>query len=304
MTGSIQPGTELRPPKNLRLESFPSLQQVRNDHREQLPVVRVGACFVTHSGIALKRLRLVRESVFRNVPPRITRHFHRYAMYKYATERRLRAREPNLLLLHHHWASGYHHWLTESLLKLEFVDPSQYVAVLPEDYPPFARESLSMYPFAEILQLPVGRGLGASSLTLVGNPHSGHFNPDHLRLLRQRIMARCDGPGPQADRIYVTRRGEHLRRVENEDEVVGALEAFGFEVVDPVRLSFRDQVRLFSRCRALVCVHGAGLTNCMFMPEGARVLELYRVLASSNDGMNAVYWRLSTTSGLDYYLQF
>jgi capsular polysaccharide biosynthesis protein len=53
-----------------------------------------------------------------------------------------------------------------------------------------------------------------------------------------------------------------------------------------------------------VSVHGAGLTNCLFMPERGRVLELYRALASKQDGMNACYWRLATASNLDYYYQF
>jgi capsular polysaccharide biosynthesis protein len=258
---------------------------------------------VTHSGIGLKRFRLVRESVFRHLDTRLTRHFHRYALYKYFTERRVHSRDPRLLLLHHHWAGGYHHWLTECLLKLEFVDPSQHVIVLPTDYPAFAKETLAMYPLADILELPAGQGLRASSLTLVGNPHSAHFNPEHLRALKTRIVEHCAGPGPQAERVYITRRGEPLRRVENENEVIQTLEEFDFEIVDPGSMSFADQVRLFSGCRVLVSVHGAGLTNCMFMPEGARVLELYRTFLSEDDGMNACYWRLSTASGLDYYYQ-
>ena len=109
---------------------------------------------------------------------------------------------------------------------------------------------------------------------------------------------------PEVERLYITRRRETLRRVDNEDQVIETLDRYDFKVVDPGALSFQDQVRLFSRCRALVSVHGAGLTNCLFMPERGRVLELYRALVSRRDGMNACYWRLSTASNLDYYYQF
>jgi capsular polysaccharide biosynthesis protein len=295
---------ELAPPKNLGPDFFPVQQHFGNDYRRELPIVTVSRCFATHSGLALKRLRLVSESVFEGLNPRIARHFYRYALYKYFTERRLRSTEPRLLLLHHHWATGYHHWLTECLLKVQFIDPSQYVVVLPEDYPQFAAESLTMFPFASMLELPRGRGLQASSLTLIGNPHSGHFNPEHLAVLKRLVLERFDGPGPELERLYITRRGEALRRVENEDQVIAALDGYDFTVIEPGARTFQEQVRLFSRCRVLVSVHGAGLTNCLFMPEGGRVLELYRALVSEQDGMNACYWRLSTTSNLDYYYQF
>jgi capsular polysaccharide biosynthesis protein len=295
--------TELALPKNLAADFIPARQHVRNDYRRELPIVPVARCFVTHSGIGLKRLRLVSESVFHGLNSRITRHFYRYALYKYFTERRLRATEPRLLLLHNHWGSGYHHWLTECLLKVQFVDPSQYVVVLPEDYPPFAAETLAMFPFAGTLELPSGRALEARSLTLVGNPHSGHFNPAHLRTLKETILEPFGGPASGSERLYISRRGQALRLVENEDQVIETLERYDFRVVDPAALSFEEQVQLFSRCSVVVSVHGAGLTNCLFMPEGGRVLELYRALAPKNDGMNACYWRLSTASNLDYYYQ-
>ena len=296
---------ELPPPRNLGADLSPVLRHVLNEPREQLPVVHMRRCYSTHSGIALRRFQLVEESVFRNVRPDITRHFHRYALYKYFTERRLRSTDPRLLLLHHHWSSGYHHWLTECLLKVQFIDPSEHVVVLPEDYPAFARESLAMYPFAGVLELPAGRALHARSLTLVGNPNSGHFDPDQIRALRTHILEKCHaGTAAGAERIYITRSGEQLRRVENEDHVISTLQGLGFEVVDPRTLSFTEQVRVFSGCKFLVSVHGAGLTNCVFMPEGSGVLELYRELAPQGDGMNACYWRLSTTASLDYYCQF
>ena len=296
--------TELALPENLGPDFIPAQQHVRNDYRARLPVGMVTGGFVTHSGIALKRFRLIPESVFHGLNPRITRHFYRYALYKYFTERRLRSTEPGLLLVHNHWGSGYHHWLTECLLKLQFVDPSQYVVVLPEDYPGFAAETLAMFPFAGTLELPRGHGLRARSLTLIGNPHSGHFNPAHLRVLKDTILKRFDGAAPRCERLYITRQRQALRRVENEDQVIETLQRYDFRVVDPGVLSFQEQVRLFSQCRVLVSVHGAGLTNCLFMPEGGRVLELYRALAARDDGMNACYWRLSTASNLNYYYQF
>ena len=79
---------ELVPPRNVGPDFYPLQHGLRNHYRRRLPIVRVAGCFVTHSGIGLKRFRLVPESIIEGLNPRLTRHFHRYALYKYFTERR------------------------------------------------------------------------------------------------------------------------------------------------------------------------------------------------------------------------
>ncbi len=95
-----------------------------------------------------------------------------------------------------------------------------------------------------------------------------------------------------------------MRRVENETEVMGVLERYGFRMVEPASLSFSEQVRVFSECRTLVSVHGAGITNCIFMPRSAHVLELYRTIDCADPWMNPCYWKLCEAAGLRYYYQF
>ena len=45
-------------------------------------------------------------------------------------------------------------------------------------------------------------------------------------------------------------------------------------LVHPEELTFQQQVEIFSTTSLLVAVQGAGLTNMIFMPEGAAVIEL------------------------------
>ena len=292
-------------PKNFAPDFRPLLRERHNDYRAGLPIERHDRCFVTHSGIALKRFRLIRETAYvGNIGPRVVPHFHRYALYKFFTGRRIRSDDPRLLLLHNHWGGGYYHWLTECLIKVPLVDPSRYVVLLPADFPQFAAESLALFPFAGTLRLPPGHGLSAKTVTVVGNPHPGRPNPEQLQQLKQDLLTRCRGTALGRERVYLTRRDALWRRVENEAEVVSTLERYGFDVVDPSRLSFCEQVGLFSGCRAMVSVHGAGLTNMMFMPEGGRVLELLRELESADAETNPAYWHLSTIGKLDYYYQF
>jgi capsular polysaccharide biosynthesis protein len=76
-------------------------------------------------------------------------------------------------------------------------------------------------------------------------------------------------------RIYVSRNDTPRRRVANEDEILPVLSERGFEAVPPGRLSFRDQVALFNDADAVAGPHGAGLTNILFAPRSAKVLEIF-----------------------------
>ncbi len=262
------------------------------------------SCFVTHSGLGVRRLRLLRDTSFPNVPARVSRHFARYALYKLFTEPRLRVRAERPLLIHNHWSSGYHHWLTESVVKLRFIDSASHQILLPADYPRFAAESLSLFDCGEVLLVPRGRSVATRNLTVVANPASGNFNPEQIGWLKRELTARCGSASDSVRRIYITRSNAPLRKVENEDAVVSRMTSLGFEVVDPGELSFCDQVKLFAQCEALVSVHGAGLTNCLFMPEGGQVLELYRERLPGGAAMNPCYENLARAARLIYRTQF
>jgi capsular polysaccharide biosynthesis protein len=275
-----------------------------NRYRDHLPVRTHRRCYVTHSGIGVRRMIPMRDTLFEHLPRPMSRHLHLYAWYKYLRERRVRSASPNLLLLHNHWSGGYHHWLTEALVKLQFAPPETHTVIMPEDYPRFAHESLVLLGVKRTLKVPPLYGVRAERLTVVANPYSGHYHPQHLDWLRERLVPHGDPDVTPASRLYISRSREKMRKIENEDQVIEVLKRRGFTIIDAGGLSFRQQIALFSRCEVLVSIHGAGLTNCLFMPRGAKLLELYRELTPEHPRMNACYWRQSTTLGLQYYYQF
>ncbi|KAF0918365.1 hypothetical protein E2562_023527 [Oryza meyeriana var. granulata] len=77
-------------------------------------------------------------------------------------------------------------------------------------------------------------------------------------------------------RLMVIRRG-HYRKVVNMDEVVRAAKAAGFEAV-VMEPRFDERVEEVARevntFDAMVGVHGAGLTNAVFLPAGAVVIQV------------------------------
>ena len=294
-------------PKNYSDDFKQVLSQPYNNFRENLPVVKYKNSFFTHSGIGLKKFKLIPETLFQNISEKHKKHFYKYALYKYFFGKNIRVKGKNILLIHNHWSKGYHHWVMECLSKISLIDPSQYTLILPDDYGEFAFDGIALFDFKEVIRIPGESGIKVDEVTLIANPNSGHYKPTFLAAYRQQLIEKCSAKcaiESPIDYIYISRKNDRLRKIENEDEVINLVAKYGFKVVDIGTLNFYQQVVLFSKCKAYISIHGAALTNAMFMPKGAKVLELYRSIKKGDPWMNTCYWNLVTASGLDYYYQF
>jgi len=64
------------------------------------------------------------------------------------------------------------------------------------------------------------------------------------------------------------------RALQNEDDVVAAAEALGFEICEPELLSIPDQIKLFSEAEIVVGLGGAALFNVIFCKPGTRIVSI------------------------------
>lgn len=74
--------------------------------------------------------------------------------------------------------------------------------------------------------------------------------------------------------IYIDRSSAQARRLLNEEDLKRALLAEGVEPVRLEELGLAQQLELFRNVGLVVAPHGAGLTNILFLPGNAVVLEL------------------------------
>ena len=95
-------------------------------------------------------------------------------------------------------------------------------------------------------------------------------------------------------KLYVNRCNARARKVANEGEIRESLEKAGFEFVELDEIPFAEQVEMFSECSELISIHGAALTNMIFMPPGGRIVELYPGGFTESDFFNPCYKRLAT----------
>jgi capsular polysaccharide biosynthesis protein len=111
----------------------------------------------------------------------------------------------------------------------------------------------------------------------------------------QKSITTLDTTSPE--KIYISRSKAGRRRIKNDDAVIGLLEPLGFKTLYMEDYSFTEQVKLLSGCRYLISMHGAGLTNEMFMEAGSSVLEIRHPY----DKLNNCYYLMATAIKLNYF---
>jgi hypothetical protein len=81
--------------------------------------------------------------------------------------------------------------------------------------------------------------------------------------------------GEPAGRYYLSRRG-FSRSPRNEADLEAIATDAGFEVLQLAGLELRDQAALFSTAAAIAGIHGAALSNAIWLPPGAHVVEFFQ----------------------------
>lgn len=197
------------------------------------------------------------------------------------------------------WAGlhNYGHFLVDCLPALHAVLDAGGLERFPAIAPPllpWQRDLLRLMlgddaPSPLEIDAPVAR-LGEAVFTL-GAPGAS------LQAVRERVLLN-EGLAHRADtprRLYVSRRGAVRRQLLNEIELEAALTARGFAIVDPDRLSVREQIALFHGAEMIVSQSGAALTNVLFCRSGARVVEI-----QTADRQNAWARDIARLAGADW----
>ncbi|WP_298595574.1 glycosyltransferase family 61 protein [Zoogloea sp.] len=190
-------------------------------------------------------------------------------------------------------APNYAHWLTEVLPRVVLFCREERYADIPlvvnDGLHRNLVESLRMITRGtrRIIMLPIGRAIVASELFLTsvagyvpferrntrlsGHSH-GVFSPAAFAEMRRCLVEAANAmPSPDWPRKIYLRRNSGVRKVINSAEIERALVARGYAVIEPEKLSFTQQVQLFSRAEAVVASTGAAVANIIFCPPGTRI---------------------------------
>lgn len=168
---------------------------------------------------------------------------------------------------------NHSHWLTAHLPKLLLLRERGMLAdvLLPLERSSAIDDSLRLVGLdpADFRSYDPGRPLIVDALTVLG---TDRFRPELLQMIPRAF-------GVMAERlprkkVFISRVEATRRRLLNEEEIWSLLEPHGFERVRMETLSFAAQVDLMRETAVLVAPHGAGLTNMLYCPRGAHIVEI------------------------------
>ena len=119
-----------------------------------------------------------------------------------------------------------------------------------------------------------------------------HSALDTYRRLRDAGL-RKDFVGPRI--IYVARTDTALRALENEKQIVAALERVGVTPIVAGQLTVSQQINLFHNADAVIGSHGAGMSNIVFCKAGTIIYEFH-----PSHYLNPCMARLAQAADLHY----
>jgi capsular polysaccharide biosynthesis protein len=213
---------------------------------------------------------------------RVKREQQKVAIYNLVFSKRKRLDwEKTYLVIHNQWSiNGYYHWIVDSMSRLWSIkDKLQDLWLLLPDsarQTGFIQGTLKYFDGLNIEYLEPNRIGYVHKLVLPSHlPYWGILRPDFLKQFRDKILVKLP-TSSSVKLIYISRKNANRRKIVNEEDVMQMLTEFGFEHYVLEKLSFDEQVILFRQAKIVVSIHGAGLTNTIFMEEGTAIVELLK----------------------------
>ncbi|MFT5760205.1 MAG: hypothetical protein ACI9LM_004989 [Alteromonadaceae bacterium] len=203
-------------------------------------------------------------------------------------------------------SNNYFHWFCDVLAKLESLldannEIGEYTLYIPASaYSAYVAASLKFFPNIRIAVIDKDSVAKCDELKIVPPlAPTGNYLPDVMLKLAERVRSNHLGGNlnQRIKKVFISRSLNDRRKIVNESELLPVLIQHGFQIVTMESLDFEAQVNLLMHADVVASIHGAGLTNMLWMPEGSTVLEIRK----ADDAHNNCYFSLASALNHKYY---
>jgi hypothetical protein len=194
---------------------------------------------------------------------------------------------------------NYYHFITEELYPiLKLVENNISFIVLNPGNIKWKNDILSfLFPCLQIIEVEKFQYIFADEVLGVTKDKSGYIHPKVIHTLRSTFR-KYISKHTDFKYIYISRRLAPSRRIKNEELFEKKLAGLGFKILFTEDYNFQDKVQIFSDCKIVVSLHGAGLTNIITLDKNSIIVELVDKFHFSH-----CYKALANVIGLRYYSQ-
>jgi capsular polysaccharide biosynthesis protein len=204
-------------------------------------------------------------------------------------------------------SEGYFHWILDCLPRLLNIIKtseitSDYVIILtPGIYnQTFVKESLDLLGFKYFVKESKKVNIKCRQLLLANHCASttGNYNDGLIKELRDFFLKKIEIKKSATKKwIYISRANATRRKANNEEELVTMLLANNVEVHYFEEYNFLKQMEVIAHTDYLISIHGASLTNMLFMSDNSHVIEL----RNSQDKHSNCYFSLASALNINYH---
>ena len=239
-------------------------------------------------------------------------------MNEYKFKRKLKTIVKNLFLKNNHskieiiknasWIANekshnYFHWFGDALQRVEFLIEKKYPELIllsknyeNKEYVTEILDGLNLnYIFLDDNKTYLVENLDITTHAAV----SGNFDSNLINNISKRLknLYLEENNKNYVDRIWISRQSADKRKISNTEEVFDILDDYDFKIIEFENLKLIEQIQLVNSAKVLGGVHGAGLTNMLFLDKNKDVIEI----RGSGDYKNNCFYSLSSALDLNYY---
>lgn len=125
---------------------------------------------------------------------------------------------------------------------------------------------------SHIVNVPAETDVSIEDLIFASPTYRRHIpSPGGVAFLKQSSNSFSLNHQWKGSKIYLTRDGQKMRRMLNEQQIHGALEKEGYQIIRPESVSVLDQISMFSLAKTIVTPFGATLANMAFCNQRPHV---------------------------------
>lgn len=298
---------ELKLPVNIESDDIKLFEKDCKKEYKAVDVFELHNINLTPDGVIFKGVKVFQQFL---IWPSHKQYYNFFYLVKnYIKRRKVKFKNDYVpVVCFDYWSSGYFHWICDFLPRIITLqhDLNNLVVLLPENLNSvYVESSLKAIGVKHIHKFSVNTYLNCTKLIIPGYiTPSGDTNPDIMLQLQQILLAYFK-PGfathnsQNFTNIYISRARTKGRKVLNEQAVIECLKRYDFKIIYFEDYTFEEQIFICYSAKNIIGIHGANLTNILFMQPGSNVLELRRF----DDNVNNYYYTLATGIDLNYYYQ-
>ncbi len=207
----------------------------------------------------------------------------------------------NGIIIHDRHSKNYFHWVTDVLPKLIIAKEKKLLKnktiILPNYKSQFQLDSIKKITKNVVYNNTYSKDLIVKNLLYVSELHlSGYPRKIYLKKIRSKF-ARDYNFTKKPIKIYISRSNSDRRKLTNESKLIKILKKKKFKILKMEKINFDDQINYCLRASIIISLHGAGLTNLIWMKKKTKLIE---IRGSEDKNLNP-YFVMSKHLGIKYY---